>query len=85
MFLAQVSNIYVIWKYFLPLCEMSLQFFNGIVRGVCHFLGAVSSQQKFEVTDVKALGQNISQLSDRLCHSSQIDQCYSSVLQVSFI
>ena len=55
------------------------------VGGVCNFLGSVSSQQKFEVTDVKALGQNISQLSDRLCHSSQTDQCYSSVLQLNFI
>ena len=50
---------------------MSFQVFNGIVRGVCNFLGSVSSQQKFEVMDVKALGQNIalgqtvSQLSDR--------------------
>ena len=26
------------------------------VRGVCNFLGSVSSQQKFEVTNVKALG-----------------------------
>ena len=33
------------------------------VRGVCNFLGSVSSQQKFEVTDVKALC--VSQLSDR--------------------
>ena len=64
---------------------MSFQVFNGIVRGVFNFLGSVSSQQKFEVMDVKALGQNISQLSDRLCHSSQTDQCYSSMLQVSFI
>ena len=33
------------------------------VGGVCNFLGSVSSQQKFEVTDVKALC--VSQLSDR--------------------
>ena len=48
----------------------------GYVRGVCNFLGSVSSQQKFEVTDVKALG---------VSHSSRTDQCYSSVLQLSFI
>ena len=35
-------------------------------RGVCNFLGSVSSQQKFEATD---------QL-----YSSRMDQCYSSVL-----
>ena len=28
------------------------------VRGVCNFLGSVSSQQKFEATDVKALGRH---------------------------
>ena len=43
---------------------------------MCNFLGSVSSQQKFEATDVKAL--NVSQLSDRPCLSSWIDQCYSS-------
>ena len=39
---------------------------------------SVSSQQKFEVMDVKALG--MSQLSDRLCYSSQLSDrpCYSS-------
>ena len=36
---------------------------NPFVSGVCNFLGSVSSQQKFEVTDVKALC--VSQLSDR--------------------
>ena len=35
------------------------------VRGVCDFLGSVSSQQKFEVTDIKALGQTVLQLLDR--------------------
>ena len=50
----------------------------GFLKGVCNFLSSVSSQQKFEVTDVKALG--VSQLSDRLCLSSQKDQCYSSIL-----
>ena len=43
------------------------------VRGVCNFLGSVSSQQKFEVTDFEALG--VSQLSD-----SVTALCYSSVL-----
>ena len=48
------------------------------VRGVCNFLGSVSSQQKFEVTDVKALG--VSQLSD-----SVIALCYCSVLFGKYI
>ena len=43
------------------------------VRGVCNFLGSVSSQQKFEATDVKALG--VSQFLD-----SVTALCYSSVL-----
>ena len=73
----------MILKYFLPLCETSFQVFNGIVRGVCNFLGSVLSQQKFEVTDVKDLGQNMSQLLDRPCHSSQLSD--RSVLQLSFI
>ena len=33
--------------------------------GVCNFLGSVSSQQKFEATDVKALRQTVSQLLDK--------------------
>ena len=37
----------------------------GNVRGVCDFLGSVSSQQKFEASDVNAL--------DRTCPSSQTD------------
>ena len=45
---------------------------KAIVRGVCNFLGSVSSQENFEVTDVKALG--VSQLSD-----SVTGLCYSSV------
>ena len=36
------------------------------VRGVCNFLGSVSTQQKFEAADQG--------------YSSQTDQCYSSVL-----
>ena len=51
--------------------------------GECNFLGSVLSQQKFEVTDVKALG--MSQLLDRPCHSSRIDQCNSSVLQLFYL
>ena len=35
---------------------------NAIVGGVCNFLGSVSLQQKFEATDIKALGP--SQFSD---------------------
>ena len=57
----------------------------------CNLLGSVSSQQKFEVTDIKALG--MSQLSDRPCYTSRLSDrpCYSSrvsdrsVLQLSFI
>ena len=48
---------------------------HHFVRGMWNFLGCVSSQQKFEVTDIKALV--VSQLSDR--------PCYSSMLQLSFI
>ena len=32
---------------------------------MCNFLSSVSSQQKFEATDIKALRQTMSQLSDR--------------------
>ena len=48
------------------------------MSGECDLLGSVSSQQKFEVTDVKALG--MSQLSDRPCYSSRLldRPCYSS-------
>ena len=61
----------------------SINFYISIVGGLCHFFGSVLSQQKFEVTDVKAL--SMSQLSDRPCHSSRIDQCYSSVLQLFYL
>ena len=73
-------------KYFcLPMTNYYLthSICDRYVRGVANFLGSVSSQQKFEATDVKALG--MSQLSDRPCYSSRTDQCYSSVLQFSFI
>ena len=46
-----------------------------IVRGVCNFLSSVSSQQIFEVRDVKAL--SVSQLLDRLSQLSD-----RSVLQL---
>ena len=54
-----------------------------VLSGECNLLGSVSSQQKFEATDVKAL--SMSQLSDRLCYIAlgQISVtalCYSSVL-----
>ena len=52
------------------------------VKGVCDFLSSVSSQQKFEATDVKALGQKVSQLSDRPRYSSQLSD--RSVLQLHF-
>ena len=41
------------------------------VKGLCDFLGSVSSQQKFAVTEVKAL--SMSQLSNRPCLSSWAD------------
>ena len=42
--------------------------------GECDFLGSVSSQQRFEAVDVKALGA--SQLLDSLCYGSLTDQFY---------
>ena len=42
------------------------------LSGECNLLGSVSSQQKFEARDVKALC--LSQLSGRPCYSSQKDQ-----------
>ena len=42
------------------------------MSGECDLLGSVSSQQKFEARDVKALC--LSQLSGRPCYSSQKDQ-----------
>ena len=63
------------------------------LSGECNLLCSVSSQQKLEATDVKALG--LSQLSDRPCYrswlldrpcySSWTDQFYTSMLQLSFI
>ena len=49
------------------------------VRGMCNFLGSISSQEKFEAMD-----QHYSPRTDP-CHSSWTDQCHSSVLQLSFI
>ena len=40
----------------------------------CDLLGSVSSQQRFEVMDIKALSS--SQLLDNPCYSSRIDQFY---------
>ena len=39
-----------------------------VLSGECNRLGSVSSQQKFEAMDIKALGA--SQLLDRPCYSS---------------
>ena len=44
------------------------------LSGECNLLGSVLSQQRFEATDIKALGT--SQLSDSPCYSSWIDQFY---------
>ena len=44
------------------------------LSGECNFFASVSSQQRFEAMDVKALG--VSQLSDSPCYSSQTDQFY---------
>ena len=44
---------------------------DGSVRGVCNFLGSVLSQKKSEASEP--------------CYSPRMDQCYSSVLQLSFI
>ena len=40
----------------------------------CSLLSSVSSQQRFEVMDIKAL--SVSQLSDSPCYSSRTDQFY---------
>ena len=55
-----------------------VQFTGTELSGKYIRLGSVLSQQKFEVTDVRALG--MSQLSDRPCYSSQVldRPCYSS-------
>ena len=44
------------------------------MSGECDLLGSVSSQQKFEVTDIKALGT--SQLLDSMYYSSWKNQFY---------
>ena len=53
------------------------------LSGECNLLGSVSSQQRFEATDIKALG--VSQISDRPCYSSQVldRPCYSSQISVT--
>ena len=45
-----------------------------VLSGECNLLSSVSSQQRFEATDVKALGT--SQLFDSPCYSSWADQFY---------
>ena len=50
------------------------------LRGVCNFLSSVSSQQKFEVTELKALG--VSQFSNGPCLSSWTD-CVTALGQIS--
>ena len=50
------------------------------VRGVCHFLGSVSSQQKSEVMDVKALGA--SQLSDSVAAQFYLENKGKYILEV---
>ena len=68
------------------------------VGGVCNFLGSVLPQQKFELTDEPVLQLSVTAwfvlrecvISSVLsCHSKTlkqlINQCYSSVLQLSFI
>ena len=44
------------------------------VSGECDLLDSVSSHQRFEVTDVKALGASL--LSDSLCYNPWTDQFY---------
>ena len=63
--------------YDLPSPEMSaLPRLNWWVDllGECNLLGCVLSQQRFEATDIKALGAP--QVSDSLCYSSWTDQFY---------
>ena len=59
---------------FLPLLSSQCFIFILFIAlsGECNLLDSVSSQQKFEAMDIKALGK--SQLSDSLCYSSQTDQ-----------
>ena len=50
------------------------------VRGMCNFLGSVSSQQKFEATDVKALG--VSQLLDSVAAQFYLENKGKYILEV---
>ena len=54
------------------------EYSSGLLSGECNLLGSVSSKQKFEATDIKALGA--SQLLDRPCYNSRFLKrlCYSS-------
>ena len=45
------------------------EYSSGLLSGEYNLLGSVSSKQKFEGTDIKALGA--SQLLDRPCYSSR--------------
>ena len=51
-----------------------LQYDEMELSGECNFFNSISSQQKFEVTDIKPSGA--SQLSDSPCYSSQTDLFY---------
>ena len=47
---------------------------TSLMSGECNHLSSVSSQQRFEATDIKVLGA--SQLSDSPCYGSWTDQFY---------
>ena len=47
---------------------------TSLMSGECNHLGSVSSQQRFEATDIKVLAA--SQLSDSPCYGSWADQFY---------
>ena len=63
-------------------CHLSVSFSlqigdqGSVVSGECNLLSSVSSQQKFEAKDIKALGA--SQLLDRPCYTSWVSNrpCY---------
>ena len=62
-------------------CSVGLGY-RGVL-GVCNFLSSVSSQQKFEVTDIQALGMSqLSKRPKRSCLSSQID-CVTALGKIS--
>ena len=61
----------LIYFVFIWLLILVIYFVYQIVGVVCNFLGSLSSQQNFAVTDQR--------------YSHRLDQCYISVLQLSFI